>query len=309
MNILNIGHVCIDKSISEKAQYTLPGSPAMFMNKIFGQLPDNTFTIVAPYGIDYLQYLEGIKIYPERPTAEKTLVYENTTLPGAKRTQKAYNREFANPVQLDENFKKLILDNDIIIISPLLPNFSADYLKEIRQTARKDSLIMLLPQGYFRNFDQDNNVIFREFKEVNDILPFINIMTISNYDYPEIDKLAQEWVQKNEIQIVETMGEKGAMIISKDGQTLVTTTPLRDDEVIDSVGCGDTFSAGLAYWYKKSGNLEESVKFGHGLARQKLFYTIDKIKIDYDQLISRVRGGQLLSQHETHCQVLDIPAL
>jgi len=90
MKITILGHVCIDKNTSENSSYTAAGSPAMFMNKIFRQLPDNQLTIIAPYGADFLEYAENGKLYPEKPSGKNTLVYENITKGGA-RIQKAHH--------------------------------------------------------------------------------------------------------------------------------------------------------------------------------------------------------------------------
>src|SRR5438874_2601314 len=119
MNIVILGHVCIDKNTSENASYTAAGGPAMFMSKVFRELPDCRTTIIAPYGKDFLPFAKGINLYPSQPTVEHTLVYENITK-DKKRVQKCYNYETALPAKLNNEFKSTLKQADILYIAPLV---------------------------------------------------------------------------------------------------------------------------------------------------------------------------------------------
>jgi sugar/nucleoside kinase (ribokinase family) len=289
VKILNFGHLCIDHNISENSTYTAPGSPAVFMNKIFSQLPDIEFTTVASYGKDFLAYKDNFKLYPEKPNISKTLVYENKSEIGGETSQRVRNRDEALPVPIDDKIIELIHDADIIIISPLLPNFSVDYYKQIYDHAKKKTSILLLPQGYFRDFDKDDKVIAREFEEINEILPFVDAITVSFFDKLFMTRIVQNWVKKSDVIVIETLSDKGALIISKEGQFHIPTIPMPASEIVDSVGSGDVFSASFIYWYKRTRNLHKAVEFANELARQKLYFTSDKIKIDYNKVALTVQ--------------------
>jgi sugar/nucleoside kinase (ribokinase family) len=259
------------------------------MNKIFSQLPDIEFTTVASYGEDFLPYTENLKIYPEKPNINKSLMYENKSEVGGERVQRAYNRELAKPVLIDDKVIALIQEADVIIISPLLPNFTVDYYKQIYNHAKKKTSILLLPQGYFRDFDKDDKVVARDFVEVDEILPFVDAVTVSFFDQTYMTHVAQSWVKKSDVIVIETLSDKGALIISKEGQFHVPTIPMPAIEIVDSVGSGDVFSASFIFWYKKTRNLYKSVEFANELARQKLYFTPDKIKIDYNKVASSIQ--------------------
>ena len=126
MNISILGHVCIDKNTSEHTSYVAAGSPAMFMNRIYKQFPNCPTNIIASYGQDFLKYLNGISIFPKTPNSKKTLVYENISKKG-NRLQKAYHREEAFPVAIDDNVKNILSNSDIVFVAPLLPNFPKSY--------------------------------------------------------------------------------------------------------------------------------------------------------------------------------------
>lgn len=269
MNILIFGHVCIDQNKSENSDYVYWGSPAMFMHKIFGHISDSSVSIASNYGNDYVEYLKSVDIHPSKPSGKKTLVYQNVSREG-KRTQKALFREYSSPVALDEKLKKRIREADVIVFAPILPNYDSLHIEEVMKNSKDDCLKVLLPQGYFREFDEDDNVIFRDFSEADSILNHFDLMTLSEDDYPDVEKLSKKWAKKHNVDIVVTKGQKGALLITQNGNTLIPTTPIPEEEIVDSVGSGDTFSAALIHHFQESKNLIQAVLFAHEVAGQAL---------------------------------------
>lgn len=284
MNIFILGNVNIDKNISEHSSYVVAGSPAMFMNRIYKQFPDCATTIIASYGQDYLTYLDGVNIFPKAPNSKRTLVYENVSKNG-RRVQKAYHREEAVPVPIDDNVRKFLSSADIVFIAPLLPNFPRNYFSTIKSVTGERTLIVLLPQGFYRNFDNKNNVVVREFVEANEILPYMDIVIASDQDRPDILNICKKWSQNNPNLItVITEGKKGANIIRNGIETIVATIPVAEGDIVDSVGAGDTFSGAFAYQFKKTYDIVKAGKFANAIARQKLFFKPDNIKLDLQNL-------------------------
>lgn len=283
MNALILGHVCADRNVSEKATYNGPGSPVMFINTIYRQFPYLNVEIIAPYGPDYLQYLKGISIQPRSPNCNATLTYENVSK-NRIRTQKAFNRDEASPVPLSEELRLSIQNSDIIFFAPLLPTYPASYIKEVMSASKPEVIKVLLPQGYFRDFDTQNNVITREFKEADDILSLIDIVIISEQDHPNVIPLAKEWTRKHNIVCVVTLGEKGAVAFHDNEEISLPARPVSDDELVDSVGAGDVFSAAFAYKYQQIRDIKQAGLFANEVARQSLFYTASKIKIDLSKI-------------------------
>ncbi|MDE0464658.1 MAG: PfkB family carbohydrate kinase [Caldilineaceae bacterium] len=56
------------------------------------------------------------------------------------------------------------------------------------------------------------------------------------------------------------MGEKGALILTEDGQNMVAGVPV---EVVDTTGAGDAFNAGLAVALAEGKGLAEAVAFAN----------------------------------------------
>ncbi len=284
MNIKIFGHVCIDRNISENSTFTGRGSPAVFIKKMFNQLPDCNVEIIASYGNDSVRYLDGINIYPKSPNAEKTLIYENISFKGL-RSQKAFNRMEALPVPIDKWIENGTKVADIIFFAPILPNYPAEYYAKVASLCKHGALKVLLPQGYFRDFDSSDNVIIRDFNEGKEILSFIDIVIASEQDHPDMIHLAQGWVKNNNLISLITRGEKGALALTKHGKINLPAREVKIGDIVDSVGSGDIFSAGFAYIYKQTRDIKEAGRFANELARQCLFYPPDKMKIDLTKLI------------------------
>ncbi|MFH1657360.1 MAG: PfkB family carbohydrate kinase [bacterium] len=268
MKAVIVGHLCIDHNISENSTYTAAGGSAVFIDKIFRRFKNWQTTVIAPYGEDFF-YVENFNLYPSRPTGRQTLVYENISKKNS-RSQKALHCDSAKPVEIDKRAKEIIAEADILFITPLLPNFPPPYIENISETK---ALKILLPQGYFREINGQNNVIVRKFSEAEKILPLVDVVIVSNQDYPQMEELARQWVIGNNLTVIVTLAEKGALILNKEGESLVPTTPVPAEEIVDSIGSGDIFSAAFAYNYFQTKNLEAAVRFANELARQYLFRT------------------------------------
>ena len=276
MNISIFGNVCIDHNISEHVSYTCAGGPAMFMAKIFGQLPNIKTQIIAPYGRDFVPYLKNIHIYPNKPLYERTLSYRNTFRKSI-RTQKAINREYTELLPITDELREIINGSDIIFLAPLTPDYSVQYVWQLMRSVRKDMLKILLPQGYYRSFDSNSNVYQREFKEAEEILPLFDFIIASELDHFVMAEYAKKWAQIT--QVIVTRGDKGAHYYSKNDSLIVPVDPVKPEDVVDSVGSGDIFSAAFGYKYFETKDIKKSLEFANNIARQCLFYKADSLKI------------------------------
>lgn len=279
MNIVIIGHVCIDKNTTEKSTYKAAGSPAMFITRIFKQLPNSSLTIVSHYGENFLKYLEGTTIYPDAPEFDKTLEYNNISQEEGKRIQKAFNRKNSPPVKVARELKEIVQDADVLFFTPLLPNFPPDYINNVVRTTKKDCFKILSPQGYFRNFDKEDRVVFREFGESDKTVPLFDFIILSEEDYPDIENIAESWVGQNNAVVIITKAERGATFMSKREKVDIPTKPVEEKDIVDSTGSGDIFCACFAYKYVECKDIAESIKFAHKVAGYCLQFTPDQIRL------------------------------
>lgn len=282
MNVVVLGHVDIDYNQSENSSYFTAGSPAVFINKVYAQIPDTKTVVIASYGKDFIKVKGELPLVELENIPEKTLVYENVSK-NNERTQKAYNRENALPPQLNKKEKAILSSSDICFVAPILPNFSEDYLREAFSNLKKTSLRVLIPQGYYRDFDEQDNVIAREFSEEN-ILNMFDLAIVSDQDGENMLKKAKEWVKKYGALVIVTTGKDGAVAVTKDGNIKMPARTVEEKDIVDTVGSGDIFTAAFACKYYLTKNIEKSGKFANEIARQCLFFTPDNIKIDLRNL-------------------------
>ncbi len=278
LQVTVVGHLCIDHNFSEHATYVTAGGPARFISKINQQLPSVSTQIMAPIGQDFQSFEKELTVITNLKRSEQTLIYENRTMAGA-RVQKAFNRAEAQPVSLSSRIHKILVGSQVLFLAPLLPNFNPEYVSSVVTHVNSQALKILIPQGYFRDFDSHDVVIFREFREAQAILPLFDVMILSELDYPDLDVLAEEWSVRYQIVVLVTLGDRGCLVINGRHRVVVPVEAVPDEEIVDSVGSGDIFSAAFAYAYHQKHDLMSAVEFANSVARQCLFYSAEEIKI------------------------------
>lgn len=272
-NTVILGHVCIDHNKAEHATYTSWGG-ALYIPRYFQDHFGSEPAVITSYGPDFEEYIGSFMLYPDRPNMQDTLVFENVMEDG-KRTQYAHNIN-SSPEPPTDGIIELIENAEILFVATFIPNYSADYVKEVLSHARPSCLKVLIVQGYLRSVGKDGLVGVRDFPESKDILPNFDIAVFSDEDHPNIEELASKWKKESpSTQLVMTQGAKGASIIEEDGPRNIPTTPIPQSEIIDSVGCGDVFTAALAYHYFKGGDndIASAIAAAHRAARRKLLAT------------------------------------
>lgn len=273
MNILIVGHLCIDENISEKISYKNWGSPLMYMAKYLNTKPDCNVTLLAPYGEDFHRYLKGMHL-ANKPKARPSLLYSNESK-GLVRKQFAQNSQYAGPIEITKKLAKKIAEADILILATLLPNYNVSYVQELVSHVRQDCITAILPQGYFREVGVNGTINYREFTEAAKIVPLFDMVILSNEDLPNAVDVLSSWSEAcSTTSIIMTEGEDGASIIKKGNITQVPTTAVPKTQIIDSVGCGDIFGAATVYNYYHTKDLLAAVKMGNEVARHKLINTI-----------------------------------
>ena len=257
MNVVVVGHVCIDRNISENRSYTAPGGPAVFIGNVFKQLPNIYLEVIVP-GKDLKK--------------KETLIYENRSK-GDRRSQKTFNLKYAKPVSITNKLKGIVANSDLIFFAPLTPDYRPDYIASLLGKTKKDSVKIISPQGYFRDFDKNNNVVQRDFIEADEILPLFDVVIASVEDHKNIKHMAKVWSKK--IKVIVTLGDKGSQYFYRGRSIFAKSNPVQKEEIVDSVGSGDIFTAAFGYKYFLKRDLKESLRFANDVARQCLFFDGD----------------------------------
>lgn len=275
--IVLIGHVCIDHNKSEHATYTGWGSSVLYMAQYYQRQHGLSPTVITCYGPDMLAYLPDVSVLPAQPDQTKTLLYENDTSTGT-RVQTCYNQVQAPPPTISPEVIAVLQQADIVVVATLLPNYSATYLRALLQHVDAQTLRVLCPQGFFRDISTEGRVRPGTFTEAVAIVPTFDLVLYSEEDHPQAIALAKEWKHvAPKTHIIVTQAANGASIVDASTVIHVPTRPIPPEEIIDSVGCGDTFAATVAYAYYQTKNLQGAIRSGHQAAAQKLLaVTVEK---------------------------------
>lgn len=263
-----IGHVCIDHNSVDGHNITKWGSSAMYMSKLlqksYGYLP----TIIAPYGEDFT-YASEVDMLTE-PTESPTLVYENILINGM-RTQKCHNYKDALLPVLGDKIQLRLSQLDICFVAPLTPFFDVDTIRKFLSYLPENCLRVLLPQGYMRDFDAQGNVTKRKFIEQADFMGAFDLIIASDEDLDDALETARAWsTHDREPTYVITQAANGATVFQAGKDIHVPTQPLRQEEIVNPVGCGDMFSATLAIERAAGTPIKEAIATAHQRTRQAL---------------------------------------
>lgn len=104
----------------------------------------------------------------------------------------------------------------------------------------------------------------------------------------EAETYGRKLIELGAENVIVSLGEKGAMLISQDRDVIVREAVC--DTVVSTVGAGDSLIAGFIHGYKESGDLEQALKyavaagcattFSHGIAKRNKF---DEVLIKCDK--------------------------
>lgn len=277
MNAVFVGHVCIDDNVSENASYKSWGSALMYMAHYFRDNFNVDPILISNYGKDFQAYLDNFRIIPAVPVAEASMVIENQTLNGCRR-QRYLNAGNATPPAISDEVIEAVSTADIIIVAPLLPTYSHGYLRDLLSHKKDKSLTVLLPQGYFRSLGAGGVIEAAYFAEADEIIPMFDLVIFSEQDCSDPEQQAQKWAGHTGTKIVMTQGSGGASYITAQSTKKVATAPVPEEQIIDSVGCGDIFSAAVAHEYFIKGDVLSAIQEGNVAAGSKLVQSVSNNK-------------------------------
>lgn len=276
INVTTIGHICLDHNRVEHSVYESGGGPALFINTVLSKTDDCTIKIIADYGPDLLPFLQDVDIHPTEPNLEKTLNYHNICHPGETRQQYAYNRDFDFCSFDIEELKPILHNTNILFYSPLLATIRPQYLIKQLEELPETCLKILLPQGYFRDFDHSDKVVHREIANIPDYFNHFDFVIMSDEDYPDILNKVSQLTSEYKFNIIITRGSKDAAYFHNGLVSYISTVPC--ENIIDSTGSGDVFSAVFGYFYFKTKNVNLSIENAHKIAGYSLAYNTDQMR-------------------------------
>jgi 1D-myo-inositol 3-kinase len=125
-----------------------------------------------------------------------------------------------------------------------------------------DALICVMPQGFFRRWDDRGLVSFVEWAPPEDVLRRIDVLVISELDVPDPERLVQDWQELVKIMVV-TRADRGATVY-RAGESC--HYPARPTQQVDPTGAGDVFAAAYLIRFSETRDACESTRFANAAA-------------------------------------------
>ena len=281
-----VGHVCIDQNrtvedltdehrtdhsadigevIDAGDGGSSPGSPAVYMAPQFSRNGVDDVHVLAPYSDDFLGLGAGLH-FLNPPQRGSTMLYRNI-IEGGLRRQECHLSETAKSVPLTDVVADRLVSTDILVIAPLLPTLTADYIRTVTAAVPSHAVTILIAQGYLRDVTEESVVVKRAFIEHADILPQFDLVVFSDEDISDALIVARSWSGLYpQVTFVVTQNSAGATVFSAGTPTHVAAHPI--DTVGQAIGAGDVFSAALSLSYFRGGDAVAAVSEANSAAAE-----------------------------------------
>ena len=126
----------------------------------------------------------------------------------------------------------------------------------------EESVLCVMPQGFFRRWDKDGRVSFAEWRPSEAVLRCIDVLVISELDVPDPESLMNDWGKFVDTFVV-TRAERGATVYRRGEQCHY---PARSAREVDPTGAGDVFAAAFLLRFSETGDPCESARFANAAA-------------------------------------------
>jgi sugar/nucleoside kinase (ribokinase family) len=174
------------------------------------------------------------------------------------------------PEQIDIELKEI----SNVLLSPLspydIPIETITFFKE------NNIRTILIPQGLLRQTDENNNVIERNWNDIDKYLKDVDIICLDENEAKKAfnlgninDELILEILKKHNLeQIIITKAERGSTIYTE--SSICNIPAIKTKHAIDATGLGDTYIAAYIAKFEESHNEYESGLFAAITAKEKL---------------------------------------
>jgi len=278
LQFLSVGHFTHDIV----GQNLILGGSAAYSSMSAKKLGLNAGVITA-VGTDFLHYdkLKGISIYAIDSDNEKsqhpTTTFENTYVNGLRRQFIKGISAAIKPEHIPDRWR----NSEIVYLCPVANEIDPLVVHEFG-----DSIIGISPQGWMRRWDDIGNVYAQKWCNAKEILPYIDIVIMSEEDIAQFSEVIDEYAELAKIMVL-TRGERGS--------TLFIDNKVIDYKAFkvnstDPTGAGDVFATAFLIKYRQTMDPYEASIFANCAAS----FIVEKKGTegipDMDQITSRLKS-------------------
>ena len=269
-DICCIGHITHDTIITPKTRVEMAGGTSVYFAHAIRQLPPAvSFRLITKVGSDALPEVERLRTagvdvtcYP----SEHTVYFENKYGTDAnRRTQRVLAK--ADPFTIEE-----LQDAEARIFhlgSLLNDDFSPETVRHLASRGR----ISIDVQGFLREVRR-MEVYPTDWRNKEEVLGLTDILKLNEHEMTDISGLhdprtvARQLAEYGVREVVITLGSYGSLIYAEG--RFYEIPAYKPTAIIDTTGCGDTYSAGYLYCRSQGIGYEASGKFAAAMCTLKL---------------------------------------
>ena len=242
--------------------------------------------VVSAVGRDFLHYekLDDISlVLAADPADNETTTFQNIYENGVRRQML---RAVSAPIG-PEHIPPEWLDAEIVYLCPVANEVGKSIVHKF-----PNSLIGVSPQGWMRQWDSQGRVSARKWKDAPDVLPYVDVVVMSEEDIAPFPEIVSEYMDLAKIVIL-TRGDRGSTLFH-DVKTI--NFPAFTVPTVDPTGAGDVFALAFLREFHRTGDLCKASVFANCTAS----FVVEKRGTegipDLEQVLSRLSRSNDLIQ-------------
>lgn len=286
-DICSIGHITRDKIVTPEKTVCMAGGTSFYMSRGISSLPSKVgFQLVTKVGDDQKPEVDKIAAlgidtvcYPSR----HTVFFENRYgTDSNNRTQRVLAK--ADPFTIADVEP---LEAKVFHLGSLLAD---DFSPEVVEYLATKGDVSIDVQGYLREVVGEE-VHSTEFKDKERILSCTSILKLNEHEMDVIAEhndpkvVARRLSDYGVREVVITLGSYGSVIYA--GGKFYEIPAYKPRKVVDTTGCGDTYSTGYLYSRALGAGIEDAGKYAAAMCTLKLEHSgpFDKTEADILRVI------------------------
>ena len=184
-------------------------------------------------------------------------------------------RETGEKVIIQSPYMYTTVPDENIIQKEILSSVKLLHSSAIYPKLTKSLFKFAKEKGIVISLDLEKQIALRGKEKILPLLKFVDILlpnkegALQLTGTTEIGAAAQKFLDWGIKKVVITLGEKGALVVTKEIHEIIPV--FKVDNIIDTTGAGDTFCAAFGYFHVILNNpLIDSVKFANAAAALKI---------------------------------------
>lgn len=268
-DICCVGHITLDKVVTPRQTVYMPGGTSFYFLHAIKHFEDVDYLLVTSLAQSEMKVVEEMRSQglSVNAFASKSSVYFENIYDDNPDNRTQHVLAKADPFTISQLEG---IDATYFHLGALLAD---DFPLEMLRDLSKRGLVSVDSQGYLREV-RDQKVYAIDWKEKKEALQYIHTLKVNEHemevltgssDVKTAAKMLHRWGVK---EVLLTFGSFGSVVY--DGVDFYKIPAYKPQVVVDSTGCGDTYTIGYLYQRAKGKSIEEAGKYAAAMATIKI---------------------------------------